>query len=176
MMPHLMFPADEQDHSLGSPESPAILVEYGDYQCGICKICQPMLKKLKKELGDQLCVIFRHFPLTQSHPFARLAAQAAEAASLQNKFWEMHELLYDNQLRMEPGLFNQLAEQLKLDMKKFKSDLQSPQIAAKIDTDFNGGLRSGVNGSPCFFINQERYDGDASYDVLKKALIESAKS
>lgn len=169
-MPHLICPVDEKDHRLGSPNAPASLVEYGDYQCGICRLTIPMMKLLKKELGDKFCFVFRHFPFTQTHPFAKEAAEAAEAAACQNKFWEMHDLLYANQLQMSSALFNQLARELSLDMEKFQTDLKSPEIAKKIETDFKGGLRSGVNGTPCFFINGERYDGDASYDALKKIL------
>lgn len=170
-MPSLTIPVNESDHRIGNLASSTVLVFYGDYQCTVCKLTLPILKQLKKEFGENLCIIFRHFPLQKSHPLAKGAAIASEAASLQNKFWEMHELLYQNQLLLSPELYLQLANDLNLDMEGFTKDLNSESIAKKIQNDFDAGVRSGVNGTPCFFINGERYDGDPSYDALRKALI-----
>jgi protein-disulfide isomerase len=134
----------------------------------------PILKLLQKELGEKLRFVFRHFPLKETHPLALVAAQAAEAASLQNKFWEMHDLLYAKQFQLNPDIGMQLAEELKLDREKFRTDLQSSSITQKIEEDFKAGVRSGVNGTPCFYINDERFDGDTSYESFKQALVNAS--
>lgn len=173
-MSRLTLPVNDADHRAGDPASPVNLVEYGDYQCSTCKMSFPVIKQLEKELGDKLSFVFRHFPLSTIHPFAKKAAEAAEAAALQNKFWEMHDLLYKNQLSMSDDLFPQLAKELNLNLKQFETDRQSPALAEKIEAQFEAGVRSGVNGTPCFYINDERYDGDPSYETLKQALIAAA--
>lgn len=172
-MPRLIVHVSENDHIQGPSSAPITLVEYGDYQCYVCKVASPVVKQLQKELKGQLRFVFRHFPLKQSHPYAFMAAQAAEAAHRQNKFWEMHDLLYANQLQLSPNLWIQLAEQLQLDIEKFKKDFESSDIAQKIETEFSAGVRSGVNGIPCFFINGERYDGHPFYDSIKQALLKN---
>jgi protein-disulfide isomerase len=172
-MPQLLVPVNETDHPQGSLNSPVTLVEYGDYQCETCKMAVPIMKQLSKELGEKLCFAFRHFPLKTKHPYALEAAKAAEAAAFQNKFWEMHHLLYSKQSQLNPQIWPQLAEQLQLDVEKFKTDLQSSLIEQKIQNDFMAGVRSGVNATPCFYINGERYDQDASYETLKKALMDA---
>lgn len=172
-MPQLTIPVNENDHILGSPTSPVTLVEYGDYQCPQCKMTHSIIKQFRQELGEKLCVVFRHFPLKNAHPYAQLAAEIAEAASYQKKFWDMHNLLMKQSL-LTPEIGLQLAEQLQLDIEQFKNDLQSPDIQKKIEEDFSKGIRSGVNGIPCFYINGIRYDGDPSYDSFKQALIQAS--
>jgi protein-disulfide isomerase len=172
-MPRLLVHVNENDHIQGPSTAPITLVEYGDYQCYVCKVASPVVKQLQKELKGQLRFVFRHFPLKQSHPYAFMAAQAAEAAHRQNKFWEMHDLLYANQLQLNPDILISLAKQLQLDVEKFKTDLNSSEISQKIESDFNAGVRSGVNGIPCFYINEERYDGTPFYESLKQALLKS---
>lgn len=175
-MPHLIVPVNENDHIRGPSDAPVTLVEYGDYQCPICQLTVPIIEQLQKELEGQFRFVFRHFPLKYAHPLALIAAQAAEAAAQQNKFWQMHNLLYLNQLQLSEKMLNSLDTQLQLDGEKFKSALQSQPIYQHIEDDFMSGVRSGVNGTPCFFINGERYDGDRSYESLKEALLNSAKS
>lgn len=170
-MPQLMQAVNENDHFQGLLTAPTTLVEYGDYQCLVCKMTAPIIKQLRKELGDTLCVVFRHFPLKTSHPLALEAAKAVEAAALQGKFWEMHDLLFSKQMALNSEIWPQLAQELNLDVEKFKRDFQLPAIENKIQSEFMAGVRSGVNGTPCFFINNNRFDGDASYDNIKKALI-----
>jgi protein-disulfide isomerase len=131
----------------------------------------PIIKQLRQELGERMCFVFRHFPLKTSHSHAFEAAKAAEASALQNKFWEMHNLIYAKQMELNPQIWQQLAEELNLDIERFKRDFQSPAIEEKIQNVFISGVRSGVNGTPCFYINGKRFDGDASYDSLKKALM-----
>jgi protein-disulfide isomerase len=169
-MTRLSLPVNASDHRLGNLTSPRLLVFYADYQCPVCKLTYQILKQLKKEYGERLCLIFRHFPLQKSHPLAKSAALAAEAAGKQNQFWEMHDLLFQNQLTLSPELYLQLAQKLHLDVGKFQNDSASDSLSKKIQDDFDGGIRSGVNGTPCFFIRGDRYDGDATFEGLKKAL------
>ncbi len=173
-MPSLIVPINPYDHMQGVLTAPITLVEYADYQCFPCKMTAPIIKQLQNELEGQMCFVFRHFPLKESHPYALMAAQTAEAAGRQNKFWEMHSLLYEKQMQMNPDLWPQLAEQAGLNMEKFKADFQDPNVLKKIQDDFTNGVRSGVNGTPCFYINGERYDGDPSYDSFKQSLIKAA--
>jgi protein-disulfide isomerase len=166
----LTLPVSARDHAEGAPEAPLTLVEYGDYQCPYCGMAYPGVKQLQKTLGRKLRFIFRNFPLTQAHPFARIAAQAAEAAALQGKFWPMHDLIYENQDDLSPQALVLWARQLGLDEKKWADALESPEIAKRIKEDRSSGIRSGVNGTPTFFINGIRHDGGPDYDSLLAAL------
>lgn len=168
-MPQLIQAVNENDHFQGKLNAPHNLVVYGDYQCLVCKMTLPIIKQLRKELSDKMCVVFRHFPLKTSHPNALEAAKAAEAAGLQNKFWEMHELLYAKQSELNPAIWPRLANDLHLDVEKFNLDFHSPGIEEKIQNEFISGVRSGVNETPCFYINGTRFDEDASYENLKNA-------
>jgi len=159
-----------KDHFLGSLDSPATLLEYGDYQCLVCRLAFPIIKQLLKEMNGKICFVFRHFPLKTSHPLAFEGAKAAESAALQNRFWEMHNLLYAKQNELHPSIWPKLAEELHLDIEKFNTAFHSSLIEEKIQNEFMAGVRSGVNGTPCFYINGNRFDGDASYDNLKKVL------
>lgn len=171
-MTHLLIPTSNKDHFQGSLDSTITLVEYGDYQCPYCRLAYPVVKQVQKELGKELCFVFRNFPLRQAHPFAMMAAEAAEAAALQNKFWDIHDLIYENQPLLSPDLIAELAEELDLDLKKLKSDMKSAEILKKIEEDFKTGIRSGVNGTPCFFINEERYEGAPAVRDLVKTIRE----
>ncbi len=172
-MPHLRIPVSEKDHIQGPMEASVTLVEYGDYQCHYCALAYPIVRQIQKQLLGQMRYIFRHFPLQQAHPLALLAAQAAEAASLQNKFWDMHDMIYRHQRTLAPGAFVEFAEELKLDIPAFKENLENRTLTSHIEADFHNGVRSGVNGTPCFFINEERFDGDRSYDNFLAALVAS---
>lgn len=175
-MPHLVIPVNEKDHFLGPLQAPTNLVEYGDYQCLTCKRAFSIMKQFQKELDPHLCFVFRHFPLKESHPQALLAATAAEAAGLQNQFWEMHDALYQLQAQLSPESILEIAQKLPLDLATFQKDWENPQLAEKIQGSFITGVRSGVNGTPCFFINGERYDGDLSLEPFKQTLIQAAKN
>lgn len=174
-MPHLIIPVDEQDHIRGPFNASVTLVEYGDYQCITCSRVSFIMTQFQKELAPHLRFVFRHFPLKESHPQAFLAATAAEAAGLQNHFWEMHDELYRLQTQLTPEAILEIAQKLKLNKEKFQEDWENPQIAEKIHNSFITGVRSGVNGTPCFFINGERYDGDLSFEPFKQVLIQTAK-
>jgi len=164
-------PFSEKDHYQGDLHAPLELVEYGDYQCPYCGRAYPIIKRIQSKLGKDLRFVFRNFPLTDAHPQAYTAALAAEAAGRQDVYWKMHDLLYEKQESMSgQRFFSELATTLGLDIAKFEADLQDPAIANKVDEDFESGVRSGVNGTPGFFINGLRYDGDWDEESLIASL------
>lgn len=156
----LRVPAGPHDHSEGVPGAPVTLVEYGDYECPHCRHAYPIVKRIQRRLPDSLRFIFRNFPLAEMHPHATAAAMSAEAAALQNKFWPMHDMLFENQDALEAGDLLNFARKLSLDVGKFEAALQDGAIAERVQSDFRSGVRSGVNGTPTFFINESRFDGD----------------
>ena len=159
-------PVSNKDHLQGKESAPLEMVEYGDYQCGHCGHAYPIIKTIQEEMGDDIKFIFRNFPLSEIHPDAMNAAVAAEAAALQDKFWEMHDMIYEHQDRLEVEDLFLYAKAVGLDMERFKNDIQKDSLVAKIESDFEGGVRSGVNGTPGFFINGEKYDGDWTSNLL----------
>ncbi len=171
-MSTLIVPVSTGDHMLGSNEAKVTLVEYGDYQCPYCGEAFPIVKRLQKEMSGDLRFIFRNFPLTEIHAHALAAACAAEAAALQDRFWEMHDLLFENQTKLGDQELIARAQKLKLNLERFRSDLTSQEVTTRIQEDFSGGIRSGVNGTPTFFINGLRHDGSYEYEDLLAALQE----
>jgi protein-disulfide isomerase len=163
-------PVSSRDHAQGPADAPVTLVEYGDYQCPFCGEAYPVIKKLQKSLGTKMRFVFRNFPLTQVHPFAMVAAETAEAAALQGKFWEMHDLIYENQEDLGPDILADWAQSLGLDPKLFGTAIKQGDVTKRIKEDRNSGIHSGVNGTPSFFINGTRYDGDAEYPSLLAAI------
>jgi protein-disulfide isomerase len=159
-----------RDHAQGPAGAPLTLVEYGDYQCPYCGAAYTVVKRLQKALGKKLCFVFRNFPLTQMHPYALVAAEAAEAAALQGKFWEMHDLIYERQAILEAGILPDWAGEVGLDLAKFEAAIRQKDIAQRIKDDRMSGIRSGVNGTPSFFINGARHDGPPDYNSLGAAL------
>jgi protein-disulfide isomerase len=157
---HLKPPVGPDDHAEGRADAPVTLLEYGDYQCPYCGEAYPVVKLLQKKLGARLRFAFRNFPLAEAHPFATGAAQMAEAAALQGNFWQMHDVLYEHQDALEPGLLLGYATRLHLDMAKLEQALGSAAVAGRVRSDFMSGVRSGVNGTPSFFINGVRFDGN----------------
>jgi len=166
----LKLPVGSRDHLVGNPRARIQLVEYGDFECPHCARAYPVPKILKQELGDELLFVFRHFPLAQVHPHAVRAAQAAEAAGLQKNFWPMHDLLFENQDALEDEDLLRYAGELGLDLKRFARDLDLDEVGAHVREDFTSGVRSGVNGTPTFFVNGERYDLSWEPDVFLAAL------
>lgn len=154
-------PVSNTDHAQGNLNADLVIVEYGDYQCPYCGAAYPILKDLITQFGSQIKFAFRNFPLSEMHEYARAAALAAEAAALQNKFWEMHDAIYENQRNLTEHLLSELAVELKLDIPQFKRDLESSQLKDKIDEDFASGIVSGVNGTPSFYVNGKKFDGSA---------------
>ena len=158
-MSRLRPPLNSQDHLLGNPDARIALVEYGDYECPHCGRAYYMVNSLEDALGDDLLFAFRNFPMSQVHPHAFRAAQAAEAAGLQGSYWKMHNLLFENQQFLEDEDLFHYAELCRLDLGDFARDLDSEPVTAKIRADFLSGARSGVNGTPTFFVDGERYEG-----------------
>jgi protein-disulfide isomerase len=171
-MSNLHTPVGPEDHSQGSPKAPVTLLEYGDYECPYCGQAYPIVKAVQRKLGARLRFVFRNFPISNIHPHAELAAEAAEAAAAQDRFWEMHDALYENQDRLDGKNILVIAEKLGLDMEKFASDVQARKFKERVKTDFMSGVKSGVNGTPSFFINGVRYD--ESWD--EQTLIETLES
>ncbi len=160
MSAQLKKAVNTKDHIQGNKDAPLELVEYGDYQCPHCGHAYPIIKALQEVLGDQLKFVFRNFPLTEVHPDAFNAAVAAEAAGLQNRFWEMHDIIFEHQRTLNWDALFAYAEMAGLDMNRFKKDVEDTIAAAKVEADFESGVRSGVNGTPSFYINGKKYDGD----------------
>jgi len=159
-----------RDHIRGPVDAPVTLLEYGDYECPYCGLAHPIVRAVQQEMGNTLRFVFRHFPLTTVHPYAELAAEAAEAAGAQRKFWAMHDLLYENQQQLDPPHLLAYAESLGLNLKRFGGDLGQHVYAPKIREDFLSGVRSGVNGTPTFFINGVRHDGPWDFATLLAAV------
>jgi NhaA family Na+:H+ antiporter len=154
----LTVPISEQDHFQGPLEAPVTLVEYGDYQCPHCRLVYYNIKELQERLGDRIRYVYRHLPISRIHPHAYLAAEASEAAGAQGKFWEMHDALYGHE-ELDRSHVVEYAEELGLEMDRFLDDLDNHVFVDRVREDFESGIRSGVNGTPTFFLNGERYDG-----------------
>jgi protein-disulfide isomerase len=157
--PHLNPPVSDRDHAQGPAGATLTLVEYGDYECPHCGRAYPIVKAVQKSLGTRLRFAFRNFPLSNAHPNAEAAAEAAEAAASQGKFWEMHDLLFAHQDALEREDLLRYAADLGLDVKTFASELAGAVHRPRVQEDFRSGVRSGVNGTPTFFINGARFDG-----------------
>ena len=173
-MARLRVPVSDADQSQGPKNAPLVLVEYGDYECPHCGRAYPIVKQVQESLGEDLRFVFRNFPLAEIHPHAMNAARAAEAAGLQRKFWEMHDLLFENQDRLDDHGLLANAASLNLDMKQFVEAAGSEAITERIAAQIEGGARSGVNGTPTFFANGVRVDGGWDYESLVSALRETA--
>ena len=169
-MANLKVPVGPADHTLSDEHAPVTLVEYGDYQCPHCGRAHPVVKALRKHFGRQLRFVYRHFPLTQIHPMAEPAAEAAEFAGAQGQFWEMHNGIFENQPSPSLPLLAELAQALGLSSADLLSALKSREFLPAIKEDFLGGVRSGVNGTPTFFINGYRYEGLNEFEDLVEAI------
>jgi len=157
----LRIAVNSNDHVQGDLSAEIVLVEYGDYQCPHCRNAYGIIKQIQKEFGERLAYIFRHFPVTESHFYARQAAIATEAAGLQDKYWDMHDMIYEHQEKLSTAGLVDFAKKIGLDMKRFKRDIKDENLELKVDNDFEGGARSGVNFTPTFFINGARFEGGA---------------
>jgi protein-disulfide isomerase len=166
----LTLPVSGRDHSQGPSTAPVTLVEYGDYECPYCGAAYPIVKRLQEHLGDRLRFVFRNFPITTVHPYAERAAEAAEAAAAQGKFWEMHDYLYEHQRALMDRKLTEYAAAVGLDLDRFGRELGAQVHTDRIRADFMGGVRSGVNGTPTFFINGVRHNGAYDFDTLLAAI------
>ena len=173
----LTMPVDEErDHIQGAADAAVTLVEYGDYECPYCGAAYPIVKELQARMGERLRFVFRNFPITTSHPHAEQAAEAAEAAAAQGRFWEMHDVLYENQKRLGDQDLRAYAEKVGVDVASFDQELAEHVHAARVREDFMSGVRSGVNGTPTFYIDGARHDDSYDLDTLLTALERAASS
>jgi protein-disulfide isomerase len=167
----LVEPVSERDHALGPPTAPITIVEYGDYECPDCLNAVPIIQEVQRSLGDRLRFVFRHFPRSSIHPHASVAAEAAEAAGDQGKFWDMHLALFKHQQELGEIDFSHLALRLGMEIYKFESSRTFERHRRRIKSDFDSGTRSGVVKTPTLFINGKRYDGP----VDAKSIIAAAQ-
>ena len=170
----LTLPVGKRDHIRGPADAAVTLVEYGDYECPHCGRAYPIVKTIQKQLGPKLRFVFRNFPLRESHPHAEQAAEAAEAAGAQGKFWEMHDRLFERQFALDGEYLIEYAGDLGLDVARFRTELSSGAYAPRVREDFRSGVTSGVNGTPTFFINGVRYDDSWEFEPLLAALEDAA--
>lgn len=166
----LKVPVSSVDHIQGNQDAPLTLIEYGDYECPYCGMAYPIVKRIQKHFGDRLRFIFRNFPLIDSHPHAGIAAMTAEFAATKGKFWEMHDILYENQTSLELPDLMKYAKSLNIASDELKISIENELFAQKIQNDFIGGVKSGVNGTPTFFINGTRFNDSYEYENLVRAL------
>jgi protein-disulfide isomerase len=169
-MSTLKLAVNAADHHEGNEGASIVVVEYGDFQCPYCGRAYPLVKRLLKERGDDINFVFRNFPLREIHPYAYVAAITAEAAASQNKYWEMHDLIFENQDKLNTNYLVSLAEGIGLDMERFAKDSKSETLNNKIEIDFEGGIRSGVSGTPTFFINGHKV---LTYDETYESLLDA---
>jgi protein-disulfide isomerase len=164
--------SEERDHIQGGSKAKVTLVEYGDYQCPFCGEAYPILKKIQQKYGDRLRFVFRNFPLTEMHPRAEFGAEMAEASGAQGKFWEMHDYIYENQvaLNTEDFFLKFAKSKLGLDADKIREQVNKGAYASRIREDFMSGVRSGVNGTPTFYLHDHRHDGSFDFESLVKAI------
>jgi protein-disulfide isomerase len=167
---------EDRDHIQGPTEAAVTLVEYGDYECPYCGAAYPIIKEVQSRMGERLRFVFRNFPITTSHPHAEQAAETAEAAATQGRFWQMHDLLYENQKRLRDSDLRDYAERLALDVERFDKELAEHVHAARVREDFISGVRSGVNGTPTFYINGTRHDDSYDVETMVAALERAAAS
>lgn len=165
----LAIAVDSADHAIGPAEAPVTIVEYGDYECPDCGRAFPIINRMLDEMDERLRFVFRHFPLSSVHPNAAIAAQAAEAAAAQGRFWEMHNLLYENQDGLGVPDLMRYALRAGLEVYRFNADMASERFARIVKAHYDGGVRSGVKGTPTLFINGRRYAGSLEFDALTTA-------
>jgi protein-disulfide isomerase len=162
----LRVPVSSNDHIQGDEKAPIVLVEYGDYQCPHCGHAYPIIKRVQKHFGNRLAFVFRNFPLNEMHPDAEAAAETAEFAGANGKFWEMHDAIFENQEELGLELLIGLTQKLGLNPEKLQTALEAGEFTPRVKTDFQSGVRSGVNGTPTFFVNGQRYNGSFEYEEL----------
>ena len=160
----------DYDNYQGCPLAPVELVQYADFQCEYCASVYPVIKWLQDALGQTLRFVFRHYPIPTRHPLALQAAVAAEAAAMQGKFWYMHDMIFENQKYLTRTSFSDFAREIELDTEAFENCREHRKLFRKVICDFESGVKSGVDGSPTFFINGIRYHGFDDFDSLYTAL------
>jgi protein-disulfide isomerase len=171
----LAVPVGKRDHVRGPASAEVTLVEYGDFECPYTRMARPGVRRLRRDFGDRLLFAFRAFPLTRIHPHAQAAAEAAEAAAAQGRYWEMHDLLFDNQWHLEDEDLRRYAGRLGLDLERFDRELTEHAHAHRVHEDVTSGLMSGVRGTPTFFVNGLRHDGPYDLAALRAAVEQAAR-
>ncbi len=166
----LATPISKEDHAQGPADAAIMLVQYGDYEC-YTRLSRHSVHQLQREFPDSLRFVFRHFPLHEIHPHARAASAAAEAAAQQTDFWTMHEYLFEHQKALEDADLKRYAVELGLDSDRFGRDRTSPEVEHRIDRDLTSGARSGVPGTPTFYVNGIRHDGGYDLESLRSAIV-----
>jgi len=166
----LNLPVNDHDHIQGPRTAPVNLVEYGDYECPYTGQAYPIVKEIQKHLGDKLLFVFRNFPLREIHPRAKHAAEAAEAAAAQGKFWDMHDYLFEHQQALDDNHLLKNAAALGIDTDKFRSEMSGHIYTSMIDRSLGEGIASGVEGTPTFFINGVRHNGSWDLETLLAAI------
>jgi protein-disulfide isomerase len=160
----------QDDWILGKADSPVMILEYGDFECPYCAMARPILQGLVTEHPDTIHLVFRHFPIATTHPHALIAAEAAEAAGAQGKFWEMHDLLFTHQNRLVFDDLRIYADKLGLDMARFDREMMTHRYEDEVQKDFHSGIQDGANGTPSIFINGLRYDGPRERSSILSAI------
>ena len=166
----LAAPVTHIDHVLGPPSARVTLVEYGDFECPSCGQAHHAVKILLKHFGDRLRFVFRHFPLVDVHPHAELAAEAAEAAAAQRKFWPMHDLLFERQLHLKPKQLRQYASELELDLERYDYEMGDHVYLQRVKEHMAGGAASGIRATPAFFVNGAIHDVSFGIERLKHTI------
>lgn len=159
------------DHMIGSRDAAIVVIEYGDYQCPYCRRAHAAVKDLQRRLGEQMLFVYRHFPLTNLHPYAEMAAEAAEAAGVQGRFWDMHDALFELQPQFGPHLVEELAERLEIDHDALLADLRSRRFQPVVEKMAAEGTHLGAAQTPTFFINGEQHLGDSDEASLAEAIM-----
>lgn len=167
---NLTLPVGPRDHAIGPEDAPLTLVEYGDYQCPYCGKAYPIIKEVQRQLGSQLRFVFRNFPLTRIHSEAQHAAEAVEAAGAQGAFWQMHDRVFERQFALDDEHLVEYAAELGLNADRLRGELAAGTYGPRVREDFMSGVKSGVNGTPTFFINGMRHDGGYELQALLAAL------
>jgi protein-disulfide isomerase len=170
LLPSLVLPLSDRDHHLNSPEAKFALVEYGDYESPSCAEGYHVVKELLHDLGEDLCYVFRNFPQSDIHPNAQAAAEAAESADMQGKFWLMHDRLFERQGRLGPAGYRELAREIGLEVDHFERDLESGAPRNRVDSDRSQGVEVGVLETPAFFVNGSLHVGSYEFQPLFDAL------
>jgi protein-disulfide isomerase len=166
----LLLPLDSTDHVLGPATAAVTVIEYGDFQCPFCRAAYPAVKVLLEDFADRVCFAFRHYPVVEVHPLAERAAESAEAAAAQGKFWPMHDLLFDNQQHLQDKYLRQYAFRAGLDLPRYNREMESRVYLPRVREQMNGGTRMGCRGTPTFFVNDVIVDVSFGMENLYKAI------
>jgi protein-disulfide isomerase len=169
-MSNLKVPVSAEDHIQGNTVAPITLVEYGDFQCPHCAIAHLVVKRLQKHFGDRMRYVYRNFPLMEIHPLAEPAAEAAEFAGANGRYWPMHDAIFENQRNLSPELLVELAARLQLDSDELATAIDEQRYLDRISRDVEGGERAGVHATPTFFINDRPYPGPWEFEELAQVM------